>query len=66
MNILNLKIKNKKIYHLTPKRPPFNYQIPIVNLSGFEIHTTCLKYGLHHSFIDKNRFIKRYLGIEFK
>ena len=26
----------------------------------------CLKYGLHHSFIDKNRFIKRDLGVEFE
>ena len=26
----------------------------------------CLKYGLHHSFIDKNRFIKRHLGVEFE
>ena len=65
-NLRQLKTKNKKIYHLKPKKPQFNYQVPIINLSDFEIDTTCLKYGLHHSFIDKNRFIKRDLGVEFE
>ena len=31
-----------------------------------EIDTTCLKYVLHHSFIDKNEFINRDLGIELE
>ena len=67
MNSLRqLKTKNKKIYYLKPKKPQFNYQVPIINLSDFEIDTTCLKYGLHHSFIDKNKFIKRDLSVEFE
>ena len=31
-----------------------------------EIDTTCLKYVLHHFFIDKNKFINRDLGIELE
>ena len=65
-NLCQLKTKKKKIYHLKPKKQQFNYQVPIIKLSDFEIDTTCLKYGLHHSFIDKNRFIKRDLGVEFE
>ena len=65
-NLGQLKTKNKKIYHIKPKNPQFTYQVPIINLSDFEIDTTCLKYRLHHSIIDKNRFIKRDLGVEFE
>ena len=43
-----------------------NYQVPIINLSDFEINTNCLKYGFNHSFVDKNRFIKRDLHIELE
>ena len=59
INNSKLKVKNKKIYHLKPKQPPFNYQIPIVNFSWFEIDAKCLIYRLHHSFSDNSRFIKR-------
>ena len=50
-NLRQLKTNNKKIYHVKPKKPPLNNQVPMLNLSDFEIDTTCLKYGLHHSFI---------------
>lgn len=40
--------------------------IPVINLSEFEIGSTCLKYGLHHLFIHKNRFIKLDLGVELQ
>ena len=30
------------------------------------IDTSSLKYGLHHSFIDKNKFIKEDLAVEFE
>ena len=40
--------------------------MPIISLSDFESDTTCLKYGLHNSLIDKNKFIKRDLGVELK
>ena len=65
-NLRQLKTKNKKIYHLKPKKQPCSYQVPIINLSDFEIDTTCLKYELHNSLIDKNKFIKRDLGVELK
>ena len=60
------KTKNKKLYYLAPTKSPFNYQVPIINFSDFEIDATCLKYGLHHSFIDKKKFIKRDLGLELQ
>ena len=50
-NLQQLKTKNKKIYHLKPEKPPFNYQLPIINLSDFEIDITCLKYRLNLSLI---------------
>ena len=31
-----------------------------------DIDTSSLKYGLNHSFIDKNKFIKRDLAVEFE
>ena len=31
-----------------------------------DIDTSSLKYGLNHSFIDKNKFIKRDLEVEFE
>ena len=42
------------------------YQVPIINLSDYDIDFSCLKYGLHHSFIYKNRFIKLDLGVELE
>ena len=63
-NLRQLKTKSKKIYHLKPKNLPRHYQVPIINLPDFEIDTICLKYELHHFFMDKNRFIKRELGVE--
>ena len=63
-NLQQLKTKNKKICLVKRKKPPCNYQVPIINLSDFETDTTCLKYGLHHSLMDNNKFIKHDLGIE--
>ena len=65
-NIQQLKTKNKKTRKLKPKRQHIPYQLPIINLSDFDIDFPCLKYGLHHSFIDKNRFIKRDLSVELE
>ena len=31
-NLQQLKTKNKKIYHLKRKKPPCNYQLPMINL----------------------------------
>ena len=65
-NIQQLKTKNKKIHKLKPKEQHIPYQVPIINLTDYDIDSSCLKYGLHHSFIDKNRFIKRDLGVELE
>ena len=65
-NIQQLKTKNEKIYKLKPKEQHIPYQVPIINPSNYDMGSSCLKYGLHHSSIDKNRFIKRNLGVEFE
>ena len=65
-NIQQLKTKYKKIHKLKPKEQHISYQVPIINLTDYDIDSSCLKYGLHHSFIDTNRFIKRDLGVELE
>ena len=40
--------------------------MPVNNLSDYGIDTSSLKYGLNHSFIDKNKSIKRDLAVEFE
>ena len=49
-----------------PKHANKTSQVPVKNLSDFDIDTSSLKYGLHHSFIDKNKFNKRDLAVQFK
>ena len=58
-NILQLKTKNNKIRNRRPKHANKTSQVPVKNLSDYDIDTSSLKYGLHHSFIDKNKFIKK-------
>ena len=65
-NILQLKTKNNKIRNRRPKHANKTSQVPVKNLSDYDIDTSSLKYGLHHSFIDKNKFIKRDLVVEFE
>ena len=65
-NILQLKTKNNKIRNRRPKHANKTSQVPVKNLSDYDIDTSSLKYGLHHSFIDKNKFIKRDLAVEFE
>ena len=70
-NIQQLKTRNKKIHKPIPStiQVQINYntntniQVPIISLPDYDIDCFCLKYGLHHSFIDKIRFIKRDLGV---
>ena len=62
-NIQQLKTKNKKIHKLKPNKQHIPYQIPIINFSDYVIDSSCLNYGLRRSFIDKNRFVKRDLGV---
>ena len=65
-NILQLKIKNNKIRNRRPKHVNKTSQAPVKNLPDYDIDTSSLKYGLHHSFTDKNKFIKRDLAVEFE
>ena len=43
-----------------------NYNIPVDNLSSYELDVSGLKYGLHQNVADKNRHIKRNLAVEFE
>ena len=54
------------MHKLKVKEQHVPYQVPIINLSDYDIDFSCLKYGLHHSFIDKNRFMKWDLGVELE
>ena len=65
-NIQQFKTKNKKIHKLKPKEQHIPYQVPVINFSDYDIDSSCLKYSLHHSFIDKSRFIKWDLGVELE
>ena len=65
-NILQLKTKNNKIRNRRPKHANKTSQVPVKNLSDYDIDTSSLKYGLNHSFIDKNKFIKRDLAVQFE
>ena len=65
-NILQLKAKNSKIRNRRPKHTNKTSQVPVKNLSDYDIDTSSLKYELQHSFINKNKFIKRDLPVEFE
>ena len=65
-NILQLKTKNNTIRNPRPKHANKTSQVPVKNLSNYDIETSSLKYGLNHSFIDKSKFIKRDLAVEFE
>ena len=64
-NINQLKCKNKKLRRLISKKTVNgdNYNIPAVNLFSYELDVSGLKYGLHQSFTDKNRYIKRNIAV---
>ena len=62
---MQLKTKNNKIIVRT-KHANKTSQVPVKNLSDYGIDTSSLKYGLNYSFIDKNKFIKRDLAVEFE
>ena len=65
-NILQLKTKNNEIRNRRRKRANKTSQVPVKNLSDYDVHTSSLKYGLNHSFIYKKKFIKRDLAVEFE
>ena len=70
----SLRTKNRKIFNLAGKRrdKPKQHEettVPIFNLSDKSFPksvTNCLRFGLNHSFVDKNRFIKVNLATELE
>ena len=44
----------------------FRCHVSVINLSNYDISSSCLRYGLHRSIINKNRFVKLNLSVEFK
>ena len=40
------------------------YKVLVINLSSEDLDTKPLKYGLHRSFTDKNKYVKRNIAVE--
>ena len=68
-NTQQLTTKLKKLKWLGKKQKPLRqqtFQVPIINLSWEALNLDCLKYGLQHSFIDKNKFVRKELAVEYE
>ena len=65
-NKLQLRCKNSKLFRLIPRMKDSQYQVPVLNLSTENINTAPLRYELHHSFTDKNKYVKRNVATEFE
>ena len=61
-----LRCKSSKLFRLIPTIKDSRYQVPILNLSTENINTTPLRYGLHRSFTDKNKYVKRNVAVELE
>ena len=61
-----LKRKNNQLRILSFKvlKNRGSYQVPVINLSSQVLDTKPLKYGLHQSFTDQNKFDKRNVAVE--
>ena len=46
------------------KLPKDKYNIPVLNLSSVSLDLSLLKYGLHQSFVDKHKYVKRNVAVE--
>ena len=64
-NLEQLKRKNNKFRILSFKevKKRGSYQELVINLSSPVLDTKLLKYGLHQSFTDKNKFLKRNVAL---
>ena len=67
----SFQTKIKKIDNLYRDKQKFkdSYQVPIINLSDIvlsEEEKEGLRYGLQHSFIDRNKYVKQNLAIEME
>ena len=67
-NILQLKCKNNKLNRLISQKlfKRNDYNIPVVNLLSKELDVEKLRYGLHHSYTNKNKYIKHDIAVEFE
>ena len=65
-NKLQLRCKNSKLFRLIPRKKDSEYHVPVFNLSTENINTTPLRYGLHHSFTNKNKNVKRNVAVELE
>ena len=65
-NKSQLRCKNTKLFRLIPRKKDSRYQVLILNLSTENINTTPLRYGLHRSFTDKNKYVKRNVAVELE
>ena len=59
--------KNKNIYNLlkSKKDTTTNYTLPIINLSSYilsEAENNQLKFGINHSFVNKEKQMKKYIA----
>ena len=68
-NIEQFRTKNNKLRRLIRRTDEVNFVqtvVPVKNLSGFDVDTSCFNKGLRHSFTDKNRYVKRNLAVELE
>ena len=69
----SLKTKNRKLATLVAKQDDSykssTYSTPLINLSSIELTSDEInqfKFGLHYSFVDKNKNIKMHLSVNFE
>ena len=69
----SFKTKNRKLATLIAEQSDgyksSTYSTPLINLSSIESisdETNQFKFGLHYSFVDKNKNIKKYLAANFE
>ena len=68
-NKKQLETKNKKLLKLIGRSDEVHYtnaSVPVINLSSVEYSTECFRHGLDHSYIDKNKYVKRNIAVEFE
>ena len=64
-NYTQLNTKVKKIKRLKPRKR-FDFNVPVVNISSQSLNTEPLRFGLHHCFVDKNKYTKQNIAMELE
>ena len=68
----SFKVKNNKIFNLIKRKPLLTYpeyKVPIINLSDHQLtkeEYQQLKFGLNHSFINKDKNLKKDIAIHME